>query len=377
MQVSLEQLETNPHPALARIRPVAWVPALNAWLVAGREHAMQVMRDPETFTVDDPRFSTAQVVGASMLSLDHEQHQGHREPFEQPFGLARTRERFTAFVDASVDELVSAIEPLGAADLRRTVAGPLSVAVVADSLGLPRTGATTVLDWYDAISASVSGVSAGCPVTAAGAEAFGKLHAHIAGAITEGGSLVADASEAGLETDAVVANAAVLMFGGIETTEGMITNAVRHLLTNPGQLDLVRAEPELLPNAIEESLRLEPAAAVVDRYATRDVTLAGAEIRKGDPVTVSIAGANRDPEVFEDPDRYDVRRSNARRHLAFASGPHICLGMHLARLEAQIAVKALLDRLPGLHLDPDHLVVPTGLVFRKPAALMVGWDATL
>ncbi|MGH3370303.1 MAG: cytochrome P450, partial [Nocardioidaceae bacterium] len=252
MQVTIDELEANPHPALARIRPVARVPALNAWLVTSREPAMRVMRDPDTFTVDDPRFSTAQVVGPSMLSLDHEQHQRHRDPFERPFGLARTRERFTAFVEASVDELVSAIEPLGAADLRRTVAGPLSVAVVAESLGLPRTEAATVLGWYDAISSSVSGVSAGCPVTAAGAKAFRKLHAHVAGTITAGSSLVADARQAGLETDAVVANAAVLMFGGIETTEGMITNAVRHLLSNPDQLDLVRTDPGLLPNAIEE-----------------------------------------------------------------------------------------------------------------------------
>jgi cytochrome P450 len=374
MTLTLEELEQDPHAALARIRPVAWVAALGGWVVADRELAMQVMRDPATFTVDDPRFSTAQVVGPSMLSLDDPVHAQHREPFEHPFGLAQTRARFTAFVAAETDRLVSALEG-GSADLRRTVAGPLSVATVAYSLGLPSTGAARVLRWYEAISASVSGVSAGRPVTAAGAAAFAKLHAHVASGINHGDSLIGEASRAGLRTDEVVANAAVLMFGGIETTEGMITNALLHLLTNRDQLDLVLADLELLPNAIEESLRLEPAAAVVDRYATRDVSLAGAEISRGDLVTVSLAGANRDPAIFPDPDRYDVRRSNARRHLAFASGPHICLGMHLARLEAQVVVNALLTRLPDLGLDPAGSPPPHGLVFRKPLALNVLWTA--
>jgi cytochrome P450 len=91
-------------------------------------------------------------------------------------------------------------------------------------------------------------------------------------------------------------------------------------------------------------------------------------------VTVSITGANRDPAVFADPDVFDVRRASAGRHLAFAHGPHFCLGAHLARLEAQVAVETLLARLPRLRLDPGYPSAPRGLVFRKPAALRVRWD---
>ena len=109
--ISLEELTENPHPALARIRPVGWVDALGGWVVASREHAMAVMRDPETFTVDDPRFSTAQVVGPSMLSLDGAAHKAHRDPFESPFGLAETRRRFTTVVQQTVDDLIAAIQP--------------------------------------------------------------------------------------------------------------------------------------------------------------------------------------------------------------------------------------------------------------------------
>ena len=114
---------------------------------------------------------------------------------------------------------------------------------------------------------------------------------------------------------------------------------------------------------------------MVDRYATRDVTLGDAEIRRGEKVTVSIAAANRDPATFAAPDRFDVRRENVLRHAAFARGPHVCVGMHLARLEARTAVGRALETLPGLRLEgsPEE-AAPRGLVFRKPRALRVCWD---
>jgi len=185
--------------------------------------------------------------------------------------------------------------------------------------------------------------------------------------------LVSAAGRLGLPE--LTSNAAVLLFGGIETTEAMIANALLHLLDDPRQLALVRADDALLDNAIEESLRLEPGAAVVDRYASRDVTLGPAGIRRGDLVTVSLAGANRDPEVFTEPDVFDVQRANSRLQLAFAHGPQYCLGAHLARLETRIALRTLLDRLPGLRLDPQRPSAPRGLVFRKPPTLHALWTA--
>jgi cytochrome P450 len=160
------------------------------------------------------------------------------------------------------------------------------------------------------------------------------------------------------------------MFGGIETTEGMIANLAMHVLSHQDQHKLLGADRGLIPAAVEESLRLEPAAAVVDRYATHDVELGGATIRAGDLVTVSIAGANRDPAVFADPDRFDLSRDNLRRQLAFARGPHVCIGMDLARLEAATALEALLD-VPGLRLA--QATAARGLVFRKPPAVHVTW----
>ena len=136
----------------------------------------------------------------------------------------------------------------------------------------------------------------------------------------------------------------------------------------------MREDPSRLDAAIEESLRLEPAAAVVDRYATADAWLGGARISAGELVRVSIAAANRDPAVFADPDRLDLDRSPARGHLAFAHGPHVCLGVHLARLEARTGIDAVLRRLPSLHLDPARPSRIEGLVFRKPPTLWTRWE---
>jgi cytochrome P450 len=376
----LEELERDPHALQARLRehePVSWLPVLDGWLVTRRDLAMQVMRDAETYTVDDPRFSTGQVVGPSMLTLDGEEHRRHREPFAAPFKLAAVRERFTELVAAETERLLDAIEPAGSAELRRSLAGPLAVAVVTHALGFGDADPAAVLGWYDRIVAAVTEITEGLPLSDQGREAYASLAGAIAPALERdpGASLVAAAAAdaGGLEPDRVISNAAVLLFGGIETTEGMIANAILHLLSHPDQLALVRDDPGLLSNAVEESLRLEPAAAVIDRYATADVELAGAPIRRGDLVRLSIAAANRDPAVFPEPDRFDVRRENAKLHVTFAHGPHVCIGMHLARLEAHTAIERLLRRFPSLRLDPAQASRPRGLVFRKPAELRVRW----
>jgi cytochrome P450 len=411
--VTLADLESDPHPVLARLRataPACWVPVLGTWLVTGYEQAVEVLRDARTFTVDDPRFSTAKVVGPSMLSLDGARHTRHRAPFTRPFRSEEIHARLDTFTRAEADRLVAAIEPSDAAELRRTVAGPLAVTVMAEVLGLGRTDPAQVLAWYDGIVAAVQAeaaasgtqtvqaettpgtqaVQAGAATSrtqadpeprlaaAAGRVAFAELAASLRQVIAAppASSLLADVTGPLTEAEAI-SNAAVLLFGGIETTEGMIANVMLHLLSSPGELELVRADPGLIPAAVEESLRLEPAAAVVDRYATSDAELSGARIRAGDPVTVSIAGANRDPAIFPDPDRFDVRRPNATRHLAFAHGPHFCLGAHLARLEARIAVATLLDRLPQLRLDDRYPAAPRGLVFRKPTDLRARWSTAI
>jgi cytochrome P450 len=373
--LTLRELEVEPYDALARLRerePVSWVPVVDGWVVSRRDLCIEVMRDAERFTVDDPRFSTARVVGPSMLSLDGDEHRRHRDPFAAAFRRSDVKERFADKVASEARTLVDMLAPRGSAEVRRDLAGPLAVRVVAAALELIDVEPHVVLGWYDEIVAAVDRVSAGGEIGPRAPEAVAALDRHVGATIDQGRGVLAQATTT-LSQAEVVSNAAVMMFGGIETSEGMTTSLFWHALTTPGALDAVAADRSLIGNAVEESLRLEPAAARVDRYATADVQLGGASIRRGDLVIVSLTAANRDPDTFADPDTFDIARPNARSHLAFAQGPHACVGLHLARLETGAALDAALDGWPGLRVDAGA-TAPTGVVFRKPRSLPVVWD---
>lgn len=383
--ITLANLEGDVHPHLHRLRasePVSWLPALNAWVITRYDLAIAVMRDAKTFTVDHPGFSTAQVVGPSMLSLDGTAHSQHRSPFEAPFRKRAVEQRFHKSLDGQIKALIDGFAPHGQAELRRDYAGPIAVKAMIMALGLEEVPIETILSLYDTIVDAVTRVTAGEPVSTEGQQAFATLREKLLPSLesSQETSLLTTAAgmAQGLTNEQVVSNAAVLLFGGIETTEGMIANALYFLLTNPAALSAARHDPAFVAMVVEESLRMEPAAAVVDRYAVRDVHLGGAEIKADDLVQVSLAGANRDPAIFANPDHFDPSRANLRSHVAFAQGPHVCLGLHLARLEAQSAITHLLRRLPNFRLvnsmQASEDAKPHGLVFRKPQMLHVHWD---
>lgn len=380
--LTLTQLSEEIYPHLHQLReqnPIVWIPALNGWLITRRDLAIQVMRDAKRFTVDHPGFTTGQVVGPSMLSLDGTEHQRHRTPFEKPFRKREVESRFQATVSESLTRLIDKIYSDGRGELRRAVAGPISVEVMIVALGMEQAATAEILGWYDKIVDAVTRLTAGEALSTGGKESFEALKKSLLPIIVEGGesSLLGAASGLAhrLSADQIVSNAAVLLFGGIETTEGMIANGLYHLLTNRPVLEMVYNDLSLIPAVVEESLRLEPAASVIDRYTTEDVELAGVTLNAGDLVRISLTAANRDPTIFQNPDRFDPLRPNLGAHVTFAQGPHVCLGLHLARLEAEQSLKEILLRLPDLALDPAELgrAIPQGLVFRKPDALFATW----
>jgi cytochrome P450 len=377
-RVTISQLEESPHEIIRELRahePVSWLPAVGGWFVTARALAIEVLRDADAFTVDDPRFSTAQVLGPSMLSLDGADHDRHRAPFIDAFRQSEIRRSYPAFVRDEARRLVSDLRSRGTAELRQELAGPLAVSVITEALGLNGVDPATVLSWYSAIVADVSRITAGEMPSTGGAAAFAEIREAVRSTVAEvpASLLAAVAGDGSLDDAELAANVGVLMFGAIETSEGMTANLLHHLLSHPVELDRARDRPGIIPKAVEESLRLEPAAAVVDRYATRDIDLGDASIMGGDPVTVSLAGANRDPDTFEDPDRFDVLRENARVHISFVPGPHTCLGMHLARLETIAAIEAVVELLPDIQLDDSRSSPPRGLVFRKPPSVVAMW----
>ena len=243
---------------------------------------------PQTFTVDDPRFSTAQVIGPSMLSLDGDEHARHRAPFAGPFRPGAVSERFADVAAAEAERLVDAIAPDGRAELRRAFAGPMAAAIVTRALGLAGEEADDVLGWYDAIVASVTSITAGDGPTRGGRRGVHALRERLEEVIADpsGDSLLAAAAaaEGGAHRrpDRLQRRGAAVRRDrddrGDDRQRG--ADAAR---SGPTQLAAARADPAALDAAIDESLRLEPAAAVIDRYATADVTLGGARDRPRRP----------------------------------------------------------------------------------------------
>jgi cytochrome P450 len=224
---TIAELEGDPHAAFARLReqqPVCWVPGLDGWLITRRDLVLEAMRDAATFTVDDPRFTTGRVIGPSMLSRDGDEHRRHREPFTRPFRLQPVRERFADRVAEEVDRLLDGFAADGHAELRTAFAAPLAAAIVAGALGLDEVGVDEVLGWYGEIVAAVTAVTAGAAMPDSGPRGFAALAAAIEPELDRDArsSLVAAAAAGAgaLERHEVVSNAAVMLFGGIETTEG-------------------------------------------------------------------------------------------------------------------------------------------------------------
>ena len=369
--ITIADLEGDPHAVLHRLRttsPVAWVGSLEAWLVTGHELSRLVMLDPETFTVDDPRFSTQRVIGPSMLSLDRAEHRRHRDPFGGPFRSARIAD-LSDFTGQAAAELLAGVVARGSGDLRAEVAAPLAVAVMTEILDLRNVEVSDVVSWYEDIVDAVHAVTAGDPVPESGLAAFHELEGAVAASL-RASRLLRSVEDAGsLSVDEIASNVGVLLFGGIVTSESSAAIAFRYLLDDPDVWERLAGDRSLVRPFVEETFRLEPSASAVDRYATRDVDLAGAPISEGDLVRVSISAANRDPAVFPDPDDFSLDRENAAKHVTFARGPHACLGIHLARLETVAAVNAVLDQTRPVPMAPLSPI--EGLVFRVPETVEV------
>lgn len=365
--ISLTELEDDPHPSHDRARAqgdLVWVDALGGWLTLSHAVATEILRDETSFTVDDPRFSTARVIGPSMLSTDGEIHRTHRSPFAELFTRSQVAAHLGEWSSQLAETRVDALRSTKSAELRTELFGPFATEVIVRALDLSAP-ASTVLSLYRTIASEVGALRAEDEVSNQARTAFEELRAIILASATAPHAL--DGPSTVLDADALVSNAAVVLFGAIETTEGAIANAVHHLAM--AGLDTI-PEGDELASFIEESFRMEPAAAVVHRYCTRPTVVADTMIEAGDFVVVSLSAANRDPAVFEHPHHFDHRRTNSRKHLTFATGPHVCFGAHLARLE----VTSMLDALrPHVHVANLTSTSPKGLVFRKPAEVNVRW----
>jgi cytochrome P450 len=363
---------------LRETEPVSWVPALGGWLATSYSLGRNVLARSDDFTVwAQPNLVRASL-GVMMLTSDPPDHERQRQPFDEPFRMRSVRERFEGRVSARVERLLDEVEPRGSCELVVDFAAPFAIGVAGDILGLSLDDVPKIHGFYEAFADAMTYDGDPEPQRRADAarEAFSQiLLGEVARArerpddsIT---SAVVNDPATQLTDEAIVAQLRVILFGAIETVESMIVNAVLLLLGHPDELGAVKAEPGLVPNAVEEAMRLIPPVAFIERWSAAATKLGDVELDEGEFVGVSTLAANRDPDVFEDPLRFDVRRENARHHLAFSFGVHHCLGFNMARLQGPIAVQAILDRLSGLEIG--EAPEPRGFAFRRPPELRLRW----
>jgi cytochrome P450 len=367
--------------ALDRLRaaePISWVPVLGGWLVTSHALARELLGRRDEFTVcAEPNLVRASL-GVMMLTSDGEDHARQRRPFDEPFRVRPVRERFAEPVHRRIDALLSELAPRGECELVEDFASPFAIGVAGDVLGLSLDDVARVQEFYEAFAGAM--VYDGDPEPQRRADtARAELNAILLAEVERSRarpdnsitSAVANDPARGLSDAEIVAQLRVILFGAIETVESTVANAMLLLLCNPDQLALVRSQPDLAANAIEEGMRLIPPVAFIERWTAVPCALGGVELAAGEFLGVSTVAAGRDPDVFADPARFDVRRENARHHLTLSHGHHHCLGFNLGRMQCQAAVTAMFDRLPELELV--HAPEPTGFAFRRPATLELRW----
>lgn len=343
-------------------------------VVFGFQEVQEVLRDGETFSSKLYSELMGPLMGRSILEMDEPEHHRYRALVQQAF-TRKAMERWETQAVAVCHQLIDEFATLGRADLVRQYTFYFPINVIAAILGLP---AADLPRFHRLAVELISGAfdrEVGMRASAELVEYFRSVLADRrrspAGDLV---SLLAEAELDGqrLSDEEIFSFLRLLLPAGAETTFRSSGNLLFALLSDQSQLDAVSADRSLLPKAIEEGIRWEPPLTSIMRCTTRAVTLGGVEIPAGAAVVAHIGSANRDESRWSDADRFDLFRPQ-QQHLSFAFGPHMCLGMHLARMETRVAVEALLDRLDHLALvaDADDPPRITGLGFRSPTALPV------
>lgn len=359
----------DPFPFLKTLRErgpvhrVVLANGLETWLVTRYEDVMAAISDPRMSSdpdeATDPRLralsSAAEPFPRSMLRLNPPDHTRLRRLVSKAFTPRRTAE-LRPRVQKIADQLLDAVTPVGRADLVTDFALPLPVTVISELLGVPVDDRDGFQEWTNVMLDQ----RFGRPDEERLKEAWREMRSYLERLLAAKRSapdddllsalIAARDDEQRLDEEELVAMAFLLLVAGYITTVNLIGSGMVALLTHPDQLDRLREDPGLLPNAVEEFLRYDgPVNPGMTRFPTEDIEIGGVRIARGDTVVIALATADRDPARFPEPDRLDVSRDD-NAHLAFGHGMHYCLGAPLARLEGQVAFGTLLRRLPDITL---------------------------
>ena len=339
----------------------------------------EVLRDGRTYSSALYAVFMGPLMGHSILEMDEPEHHRYRGLIQKAFTRKAMERWETELVEPICGQLIDAFAGRGSADLTREYTFWFPINVIAGLLGLP---AQDLPRFHRLAVELISGPF----MPERGQRASRELRTYFATILEArrlepADDLISALARVELEgerltDEEIFSFLRLLLPAGAETTYRSSGNLLYGLLTNPEQLEALRADRTLIPRAIEEGIRWEPPLTAIVRTATREVELAGTPLPSGSVVVAHLGAANRDPSKWEEPDRFDVFR-DPKPHTSFALGPHTCLGMHLARMETRVALEALLDRLPDLRMDLEgHDPHITGLGFRSPTSLPVLFSST-
>ncbi|GEL18886.1 cytochrome P450 [Pseudonocardia asaccharolytica] len=325
------------------------------------------------------RWSLGPVEPPSMLAVDPPDHTRYRKLVTRAFtarAIAALRTRAEQIAADLLDALATRAAGDGRGDLIEDYAALLPATVIAEMLGVPVAMRRQFLEWGASGALSLD-IGLSFRDFRRSERDIDALHSWMLGHFetirrTPGDTILSALVTAYDEDDTLAEDelssiAMLLLAAGFETTVNLIGSGAALLMAHPDQLAVLQAEPERWGNAIDEMLRIESPVQRTGRIACRDTEVAGQAVPAGTPIALLIGGANRDPAVFPDPARFDVTRPEAGRHVAFSSGVHYCLGAALARMEGEVALRALFDRFPGL--------APAGPGHRRPTRVLRGYDA--
>lgn len=384
----------NPYPALAKLRhrnPVWWWPEFSAWLVTGHEPCAAVLADADTFRADpihlqgpgelraeESRRRQMMLGGANRLvSTDPPDHTRLRDVVGGAFAF-RPLDDLRPAIERHVGLMLDAIPRGEPFDLVAALAKPLPLIVIAEQLGVAEADRETVIGGAQQVLAAFNPVNNDAAV-ARGKQALTGIALYLdrvakGEAEVVGGEVLARMVEAHgaqeLSSAEVVAMTIDLATAGNQALELAIGNGVHSLLTNREQLEILRSDPTLVRDAIDELLRYETPTQALPFLAARNVVLGGEAVSAGQKLFVMAGAANRDPDVFPKPDELDVSRA-ARRQLAFGSGIHGCLGAALARRELDVVITQLITRFDELALRGRGVSYDSGFMHRGVARLLM------
>lgn len=389
------QVLANPYPFFDRLRiedPVHWDPFLHAWVMTRYEDVIRVLRDFSAQRTPTPErlaefglaelAPIAQVMVKQMLFLDAPAHTRIRGLASYAFTPQRVAV-LRKHIREIVQSLISAVENSGQMDVIADLAEPLPYTVTAEMLGVPVEDARQLKLWSQDFAEMLGNFQHNPERAPRVRRSVDGMCNYFHGAIEEirrnprpgliHSFLTAEIDGDRFTEDEVVANTIVTMVGGQETTTNLIGNGVLTLLRHPEALNELRADPSLIPSAVEEMLRFEPPSQHTARLAPSDLVVGGKKIKKGQAAIAVMAAANRDPERFPDPHRFDIRRKD-NRHVSFGWAAHFCFGAALARIEGQVAFEELLQRLPHWSLADTQLEWRTNLGLRGLTSLPIVFD---